>query len=86
MLQPGSWASALKKNLKSQSSAKQRTQDTANADLGSTQDAILCVSSNFGKSAQPTGAEPNSKAAARQKLLTEALKSRANAVTGKIRV
>lgn len=82
MLQPGSWASALKKNLKSQSSAKQRTQDTANADLGSTQDAILCVSSNFGKSAQPTGAEPNSKAAARQKLLTEALKSRANAVTG----
>jgi len=82
-MQPGSWASALKKNLKLQSTGEQNTWDAAKGDLASTHDAILFAA---GKTAQPTGTEPNSKAAARQKLLTEALKSRANAVTGKIRV
>jgi 3-oxoacyl-ACP reductase-like protein len=86
-MQPGSWASALKKNLKLQSTVEQNTRDAANADLASTQDAILrAAHSAGGKSTQPPGAQPSSKAAARQKLLNEALKSRANAVTGKEQV
>jgi hypothetical protein len=81
-MQPSSWASALKKNLPSQPSAGQNIGDAANSGLASTPDAVLAGAA--ATAAQPAGAALNPKAAARQKLLTEALKSRANAVTGNI--
>jgi hypothetical protein len=82
-MQPGSWASALKNNLQSQTATTgQTTRDAANANLTSIQHAIPAAAD---KQAQPAtgGHQVNSKAAAREKLLREAFKSRANAVTGK---
>ena len=87
-MQPGSWASALKNNLQPGPGPEQNTQGTGHADLASAQDhPILGAEATKGREVtQPAVVDPNPKAAARQKLLTEALKSRANAVTGKLGV
>lgn len=84
-MQPGSWASALKKNLRVQSNDGRNIQDTAHADLAKSHDHAILGADTVRKTAQPAGVvDPNLKAAARQRLLTEALKSRANALTGKL--